>query len=183
LSETRTLSWLREVGPESVADALHISDRGARKRFVAQADSYIYLTEAIGGTFTEQSSAHNNAAFSLGRCKSVDDAGRRLSSDIESFLTNLPGDALFLNSLSAEVSRGYVAYLRLLREIRDQQIALRAMRRPYEITSERFARLKPPYVYHLTQKLAAVFSAIGLPTEYEDERAINAKVCASDILN
>ena len=31
--------------------------------------------------------------------------------------------------------------------------------------------MRSPYIYRLTQQLAAVFTAIGLPLEYESNRA------------
>jgi len=77
---------------------------------------------------------------------------------------------MFLSSIGNDDDSGYVAYLRLLRELKDNQVALKPSSRSFEITHERIAHLKPPYLYRLTQQLGAVFSSIGLPTEYEASR-------------
>jgi hypothetical protein len=85
-------------------------------------------------------------------------------------MEKLPGDALFLSCVGPGHANGYVCYLRILREIRQHQIATKLSQRSFEMIADRIARLRPPYVYRLTQQLADVFAAIALPKEYEDTR-------------
>jgi hypothetical protein len=65
----------------------------------------------------------------------------------------------------------YVAYLRLVREVREPEIALLAtdLEKP-EVSAKRISRLTSPYVYRLTQQLGDVFASIGLPEDYERNR-------------
>ena len=75
---------------------------------------------------------------------------------------------MFLNSLpddDDDDTDGHVAYLRLLRELKDNAVALKSSAMSYEISHERIGHLKPPYIYRLTQQLGAVFSSIRLPEE------------------
>jgi hypothetical protein len=67
---------------------------------------------------------------------------------------------------------GWIAYLRLVREIQHDQVAVRQpdLRRK-ATTAKRVARLRSPYIYRLTQQLIDVFAAIGLPSEYEESRS------------
>jgi hypothetical protein len=83
----------------------------------------------------------------------------------------LPGDALFLHSLGAGLTSGYVVYLRRITNVNDDQVAVRAheLDDPDRI-ARRISRLASPYVYRLTQQLGQVFSAIGLPGPYEESR-------------
>lgn len=98
-------------------------------------------------------------------------------SEIRGNVRALPGDCFFLNALTNEHSHGYVAYLRLVREISQEQLAIT----PRDLSNgaalaQRFARLKAPFVYRLTQQLSEVFAAIGLPDDYEAgrERTVDA---------
>jgi hypothetical protein len=176
LTETRVVAWLREVGADEVLDALRVEEPKQRGEFTALAAVYGRLFAAADATLPAQFAAYGETMLALRRAKSVADAHRRLGSDVDSFLSKLPGDAMLINSLGPGFTDGYVAYLRLPREIREWQIARTAMRQSSNVTMERFARLSPPYLYHLTQQFAAVFSSIGLPSEYEEERALTAQL-------
>jgi hypothetical protein len=99
-------------------------------------------------------------------------SAQRVTAEVQSRLTRMPGDAFLITSLGEGYAEGYVAYLRLVRELRVHQIAtsfLTANSR--DVLAERVARLDAPYVYRLTQLLADVFASIGLPEEYERVRA------------
>jgi hypothetical protein len=100
-----------------------------------------------------------------------------LKEEIDKRLLNLPGDAFFLRRLPSglsaepEADGGYIVYLRLIREIQMNHLAksYRGTANPL-IVATRVGRLGVPYVYRLTQQLAEVFAAIGLPDEYDKER-------------
>ncbi|GAA1834073.1 hypothetical protein GCM10009682_60580 [Luedemannella flava] len=98
---------------------------------------------------------------------------QQLRDEINGRLTGkLPGDAFFISSFGPAYTAGYIAYLRLVREARSAQIAISYHQTlSHAIVARRVAHLLPPYVYRLTQQLADVFAAIGLPTAYEERRA------------
>jgi len=92
----------------------------------------------------------------------------------------LPGDAFFVGRVSPKHSEGYVAYLRVIRELKPEMLALQ----PKDLIHahcRRIARLKQPYIHRLTQQLAQVFADIGLPKEYEDARNGIASTRTSEI--
>jgi len=94
-----------------------------------------------------------------------------LTAELRNRLNNLPGDAFFISSLGDARRDGYVAYLRLVRELRATQVCTAYIRRHGRgISAERISRLRAPYLYRLTQLLAEVFASIGLPEEYESAR-------------
>ncbi|WP_162932084.1 hypothetical protein [Solimonas sp. K1W22B-7] len=89
-----------------------------------------------------------------------------LLNKIQTALQQPPGDVLVLPLISLLPFEARVAWLRVLREVEDIQVALKAS----EYTdgmAQRVARLGPIWRYKLTQKLAQVFSDIGLPDEDE----------------
>jgi hypothetical protein len=107
---------------------------------------------------------------------------QRLADEIRNRLRNLPGDSFFMSSIGVPDGGGFVAYLRLVREIRIDQIA----RTYYDkqargVAAHRVSRLRAPYVYRLTQQLAEVFASIGLPEEYEDSRFEKFESCLQAI--
>jgi hypothetical protein len=94
-----------------------------------------------------------------------------LAADLRNRLSNLPGDAFFIGTLDDSRRGGYVAYLRLVRELRNHQVCTTYFKRYGRgILAERISRLEAPYLYRLTQLLAEVFASIGLPEEYESAR-------------
>ncbi len=87
--------------------------------------------------------------------------------------SNPPGDVMFLTS-PAHHFVGFMAYLRLIREIPLTQIALSAYQEFTEpnLIARRVGRLRTRYLHRLTQKMAAVFTDIGLPDEYDESREL-----------
>ncbi len=83
---------------------------------------------------------------------------------------SLPGDSLYLGRLSKEHQTGYVAYLRLIREISHDTIARSAVeegRLGQEARARRLSRLNLLYQHRLAQQMSRVFVDIGLPADYE----------------
>ncbi len=88
----------------------------------------------------------------------------------------LPGDAFYLSCIDRDCSEGHVAYLRLVRELRADSIALQPKHLAQKnVVARRVARLRSPFVYRLTQQLAHLFADIGLPAEYEERRLMSAQ--------
>jgi hypothetical protein len=92
---------------------------------------------------------------------------KSLSADkIKVFLDSPPGDCMILPSIPGLETGIHIAYLRIMRELRDEDIALKTSQAD-EGKGQRIGRLVPVVRYHLTQRLAQVFSDIGLPDSYE----------------
>lgn len=103
---------------------------------------------------------------------------QRLVEEIRNRLRNLPGDSFFMSSIGSDDEGGFVAYLRLVREIRMDQVATNYYdRQVRSVAAHRVSRLRAPYVYRLTQQLAEVFASIGLPEEYENSRTERFESC------
>jgi hypothetical protein len=168
IKTVRAHRWLLDNEPSYIADRLSIPE-DQRGRFISLANAFKRLGSAIEQSLDGQISAICEAEQALGR---GDEPVLRakLGKEIANHIRDLPGDALFIRSLCADGSDGYVAYLRAIMEIRDENVATKISQRSFNISHERYARLTPPYVYALTQRLGSVFSSIGLPDEYETSR-------------
>ena len=101
----------------------------------------------------------------------------KILEELSESVGELPGDALFLSTVAPGVNEGYVAYLRMVRELNATSLAFvpKDLQRP-SVVARRLAKLRSPYIYRLTQQLAQVFSDIGLPHEYEKNRDTLASV-------
>lgn len=103
--------------------------------------------------------------------------------DIERTVESLPGDAFFISRLPDEVAQGYVAYLRLVRELDSNRIAVIAKDLSRDdVIAQRVGRIISPFLYRLTQQLAQVFSDIGLPSEYEKDRLYVANLAKANLV-
>ena len=85
---------------------------------------------------------------------------------IGTFLQQPPGDCMVLPPLPGLIPGLHVAFLRAMREVRDQDIATKTSE-VMPCRAKRIGRLVPVLRYRLTQMLAQVFSDIGLPDRYE----------------
>lgn len=87
-------------------------------------------------------------------------------------IKDLPGDAFFIGCIESGRADGFVAYLRFVRELHTEAIALQSSDLKKTTTKvRRIARLRSPFIYRLTQQLGNVFADIGLPGEYEEKRS------------
>lgn len=171
LTAERAQNWTVEKGPARVADALLLNDGPDRDEFLKLAHAYVDVTTAHGRSFRKQCAAVCSAYCALGTTKDGAPALKRVESELENYLANLPGDALFLSCLTQEHVEGYVCYLRVLRDVDDEDIAVTQRQAARGARASRIAHLSSPYLYRLTQQLAEVFASIGLPQEYEDRRS------------
>lgn len=112
------------------------------------------------------------ACAKLGKQDPVEDevAARvgKIWNSLKSRFASPPGDLFLLSCIPGDNAAGYVAYLRSIREIRVERIAIRPReeRSDASVRAARIGRVKEPYRYRLTQRLASVFSDIGLPDKY-----------------
>lgn len=162
-------NWIVETPPDEVAGILRVEGRD-RVVFSALSDSYRTARTALQGVFRAQLASSCDLQVVLGHQRSPEHARKAQLKDIGQFIERLPGDAMFLNALSDEFDNGYVCYLRVLREVSDDQVATRASMRSFRVKYQRISRLKAPFVYALSQQLGSVFSSIGLPEDYEVAR-------------
>jgi len=89
-----------------------------------------------------------------------------LAERVASSLSSPPGDVLFIPAPSILGLDFGVAWLRVVREVSDAQL-VKKLSEWSPGKAMRVARLGPIFRYRLTQRLAQVFSDIGLPEDYE----------------
>lgn len=170
VSEAAALRWVRDVSAEGVANELNVPTGKGRDRFIALGADYAVAEASLrAGTFDVLLNALVHVR--MRQAGSREQVLSKIWQEIETSVAALPGDAFFIGSIGPHQGRGYVAYLRLVREIEQGRIAVRQTDlRDSAFRAKRIAALKSPYVFRLTQQLAEVFAAIGLPSEYEDAR-------------
>jgi len=172
LSPEAALEWTERELPDAVADALGVPHTDQRTRFVAQLAEHRSIREAMN---SDQFADHVGALLAL-RCRGGSEKEKaveteKLRADIASKIARLPGDCFFVGRVDADHAGGFVAYLRLVRELKGKNIAIRQKELRNEgVTAKRIAKLASPFVYRLTQQLGDVFASIGLPSEYENCR-------------
>jgi hypothetical protein len=181
LSEEAALRWVAALTVEGVAKELGVPPERNLDDFRALAADFALVQTAIAaGTFDQLFAGL--VQVRKRRAKGNDDVHASIWKDIEDHISRLPGDAFFISSLTSHQYAGYVAYLRLVREIDQEHIAIRQTDlRASSVRAKRIAALNSPYIYRLTQSLAAVFADIGLPSEYEDARQHLLRRVADDL--
>ncbi len=169
LSDAAADAWVLRSAAKDIAAELSLTGEDADK-FFELATLRRRLADAIEKDDFEKLA--DALVRTRGRTTTVEKAREAFWAEVEAHFRDLPGDAFFIGSVSEEQRAGYVAYLRMVREIRQSEIAIRFSEiRGETARARRIARLTPPYVYRLTQQLGDVFAAIGLPTEYETRRS------------
>lgn len=102
------------------------------------------------------------------------DAIDYLRNTVQSHLKNSPGDVLMLPKIDGLPFKPAIIWLRIIREISESDIALKSSEEKKGL-AVRLWRLQPTLRHKMTQKLAQVFSDIGLPDDYEAEVASEIK--------
>lgn len=172
LSDDAVVAWIDAAGPEEILRELRVTDEKQAKELadVLGAVQGCSRASAAGGVDAQLDAL--TVAWLVTQGKSTF-AERRpvLARELLDHLGRLPGDAVFLHALSQRHRAGYVAYLRSIVNVQETTVARRVRDlRDATMTVKRIARLKSPYVFHLSQALGHVFSAIGLPAQYEASR-------------
>jgi len=161
-------AWLRRRGVSGVLDDIGIPE-GERGSLSEPLQILLELLMSITAADTRVRLMALAKARLLTPSPSEEKMDKMLASiwkDYEDRIHSLPGDLFFLNALSPNEQVGYVVYLRRLGEIAPNAIATRPIEEGAR-GAVRISRLGTPYRYRLTQKPAAVFADIGLPTDYE----------------
>ncbi len=90
--------------------------------------------------------------------------------EFENEIKNFPGDKFFISTIPDPecINEGFVVNLRRIKEIKRDEISIRYFgSTPYCFV---LGKLNSPYKEKLAQALGCMFSDLGLPADYEDQR-------------
>jgi len=160
---------MQEAEPERIPDTLMLCD-ATRQDALAYVNAFRELEASKNDGLQAFVLTMGRIKFLLGEVKSEARASIAVARELSAQLSNLPGDAMFLNSLADDLQSGYIVYLRRVLEVLEGVVVTSTHSIPFDAQYLRLGRLNPPYVYALTQQFASVFSAIGLPAVYEGAR-------------
>lgn len=169
ISSARMRDWAIEADAGTIAAALGLNG-STGENFTALAQALRELAMVEPESLEEAIGSLSRTKVAIGDAPSQERARPAIANEMSNALLSLPGDAFFLNQVSPQHDLGYVAYLRRVVEVQDSCVVTAQSQIPYNAVFRRLTRLRAPYVYALSQQFAAVFSAVGLPTEYESAR-------------
>jgi hypothetical protein len=172
LSDEAVVRWIETASSQEMVRELRVTDKKQARELTAVLEAIQGCSRAsiAGGVDTQLDAL--TVAWIVTQGKSTFHERRPvLARELLDQLARLPGDAVFLHALSQGHRSGYVAYLRSIVNVRETAVARRFRELgDATMTVKRISRLKSPYVFHLSQALGHVFSAIGLPAQYEASR-------------
>lgn len=178
LSLERLTDWPNEQSTEAILASLQIS--------AEHCDAVGRMVDAIRDlgssqpTVTEASNALVQARLQLSDKKATE---QNLRKNIINYLQNVfkstPGDALFLSAIAVDHEYGYFVYLRHLEQVWEPQITLGPSRKTVEY--RRISRLQDSFTHAIAQRFGLVFTAIGLPDEYEEMRNLHSDLIGEGI--
>ena len=157
--------WAALGNVAGIADALGISDVNLRSKLEAIMGRYLDLDAVLAGRkpdrlLLERACEHLK--------KTGQTANEFLAQDFQSTLSKLPGDVFYLSQIR-EQDGGVFAMLRHIRQCGLEEIAVDPDQIRFgSASARRFARLRAPFKYALTQQLARVFADIGLTPAYDE---------------
>ena len=170
MSDEAIVAWLDAVDAEEIVRELRVTDEKQAK-VLGDVVAAVQQCSRPFGPIDSQIDALTTAWLVTQGKSTFEDRRPVIAREVLDQLAGLPGDAIFLHALSEHDRGGYVAYLRAIMNVDEETVARRVPDlRDATMSSKRIARLTAPYVFHLTQALGQVFSAIGLPTGYESSR-------------
>lgn len=172
VSDDAIAAWIDAVSPDEIAIELRVPEGKEAKQLVdVLAAIKTCLTAMTTGGLDLQLDALTHAWLVTQGKSGFAERRQVVARELLDLLGRLPSDAMFLHGLSPRYRCGYVAYLRAILNVDEATVARRVPDlRDSSVTAKRIARLTSPYVFHLSQALGHVFSAIGLPSHYEASR-------------
>lgn len=164
LTAEAAVAWVLREEPEAMCKALKV-DEHSEKNFVAA----IKVARSVFGTYVEKS---NDAPISRlikfrAGCRALDEDKCRDQILQQARGESLPEDVFLLTSLPQfELNAGLVM-LREIVGIDHSAVCYRAADATSLNMFLRVGRLQPTYKYAVSQSFGALYSRIGLPSEYE----------------
>jgi hypothetical protein len=157
--------WVARDNAETIAAALTLSDINLKGKLLAHFDRFSDFDRLLAPgppdrTLLERACGHLKKANQT--------TNQFQAQDFQSTLSKLPGDVFYLSQVREERG-GFFAMLRHIRQCDIEEIAIDADQIRFgSAKARRFARLRAPFKYALTQQLARVFSDIGLTAAYDE---------------
>jgi hypothetical protein len=172
MSDEAIAAWIDAVAPDEIITELRVPDGKDAKHLTDVLGAIKTCTSAAAaGGFEPQLDALTHAWLVTQGKSGFAERRQVQARELVDLLGRLPGDAVFLHGLSPRHRDGYVAYLRAILTVDEATVARRVPDlRDGSVKAKRISRLSSPYVFHLSQALGQVFSAIGLPSRYEVSR-------------
>lgn len=164
LTPKRVAEWVSEADDETIQRTFTELNLAKATPLIA---ALRQIADPAAVTHAQSLEVLAAAKHAVGDHKSLLEAQKSIHKNFTSQFSKLPGDAMFLHRLAVDLNEGYVAYLRRIVDVQETNVAVNVPEMEAGRGYERVARLTSPYIYGLTQKLANVFSSIGLPDEYE----------------
>jgi hypothetical protein len=172
MSDDAIAGWIDAVEADEIAEQLRVTEEKTARQLVDVVTAIKTCSRAAStGGLDPQLDALTTAWLVTQGKSTFEERRPALARELLDHLGRLPGDAIFLHGLSPYLRTGYVAYLRAIVNVDEGTVARRVPDlRDASAAAKRIARLTSPYVFHLSQALGQVFSAIGLPSRYETSR-------------
>jgi hypothetical protein len=162
ISDAVLSTWVLETAADEILRELRVGSERESSQLTAELSQYQRISRTIDAE--DDSTDPIQEMTATGKVTQ-----KKLHQEIHAHVKQLPGDRMYLSSVDGASGPGYVILLRNLREIAIDDIAI-SPSQTSAAAARRIARLNSPYRYRLTQQLGEVFSAIGLPTPYEERR-------------
>lgn len=171
---------LRCSGAGEILNALGIRDADVRYRFTCEFERKIALIQ-------QHRRVSGDAGY-VDLWRSVMDVvagekgAERVAKKIKEKVSSPPDDVFFLSGVPGYHDMGCFMMMRYIREIAPELV----FKTPGECLLQqgnvyRVARLQPRFLYHVTRKLAAIFTDVGLPGTYNEIRASSGAAHAAAI--
>jgi hypothetical protein len=104
-----------------------------------------------------------------------------LENKFRNHIINLKGDLFYINYIHGVNEIGYIVNLRRIGRFSRENISISSYDNGEKVYLKRIAKMVSPFNYRITQNVAQMFSDIGLPEDYEDDRNSTIDIMFSNI--
>jgi hypothetical protein len=170
LSETAITRWVSRKSAEEICDELQIVDTKARKK-LNQCISKLTALNKIEATLETQQCFEDICTYYSVREQIPDEAAKALViKKVRAELASLPDDTFLLSGLPGQNAEPHIVLLRSLTAISMEKVTTSAEQARELDIFLRLGRLAPAFKYAISQQFGLLYSRIGLPKEYEDQK-------------
>lgn len=167
LTPEAVVSWVMREEPEAMCTQLQVPESD-RKKVVASLKNFRDANLELARTSASDPLTQYVAYRSVVRSQEMSQCRQEVLQEAQRESESLPEDVFLLTSLPQISDGGAVVLLREVVGVPYEAVCYRATDAVQETCLLRIGRLHPTFKYAISQAFGALYSRIGLPSDYEE---------------
>ncbi|HZW12205.1 MAG TPA: hypothetical protein VFF81_03310 [Noviherbaspirillum sp.] len=170
LSSSAIIQWVKREDSSKICSALNVVDNKLQKKLTRCVQKLFALSNLERSAGQDTCFDEICTYYSIKNESSSDVAKELITKKVRTELTSLPEDVFLLSSFPDKPNDPYVVLLRSLVAIPFDKVTTSAEQAREENLYLRYGRLAHAFKYAVSQQFALLYSRVGLPAAYDQQK-------------